>query len=875
MERKKLLPPKLARKILGMFQSGDNRSSVPDDFLEIFEGMSGEAGRPAAVRWYWRQVLKSIPMFCKNQLYWSVTMLKNYLKLFYRNLVKNKVYSFIVIFGFAVGLACFFLISMWLYHEQNFDKEFTKGDMIYKLDANANFNNKSRQIGTQTNYTGPMLHKDLPEVTRYLRLTQPYRQSVIYSGKDRMYREKNVLLADRSFFEFFDLPMDQGDPRIALADPSSVVISRKAASKYFNNRNPMGKILNINGKPHKVTGVVDIGSIRTHVNFDFLLMMEPFAFQPGNFQNLNLAFFTYVMIPKDFKRVQLEEKMSRLVKGYQAPVIKAVGLEGYDFRIVLKSLPDVYLQSVISPRSTFRSGNPVNNYIMLAVALIILFIVTFNYINLTLARSLIRTGEIGLRKVLGAERSILRRQMMTETAVQTGMAMVIAWMTAGILTPFFSKLTGKDLHFFQSGFPVIKYLLLVALLVIFLAGIFPAAFLSKISPIQLFRNRFFRGPSRIGYRQAMVLVQFVLSIVLIIATIGIFKQVRFMKNKDLGFSPQNRLVLNLENSEYADKPQLIKNSLLSVPGVNGISISSSVPGKFAGQNPFKIQQKNAIQFLWMYFADESFVETFGIKLLEGRNFSRDIQTDRNGSALINQEAAKKFGLKDPLGHVIVDQSDNSTYRIIGILKDFHNESLHGELKPIIVRSVFRDKKRDYSKAQYLTLKVSQTDKSGVLAAIQQKYRELNPNQLFEYFFVDRLYDSFYRDDARFNRIFLYASGLAILLSCMGLFGLSLFIIQRKIREVSIRKVLGASTTGIVTSLSREFLKWVFIANIFAWPLAYLGLKQWLNNYPYRTSMDIWIFFVSGFLAVVIALGTVFSQSLSAARSNPVDTLKCE
>lgn len=421
-----------------------------------------------------------------------MTMINNYLKVTYRNLKKNKAYSFIVISGFSIGLACFFLISMWIHNERSFDKGISNGNLIYKVDADAHFNNKYRKLGTQTNYTGPMLKKDLPEIVEYLRLYQPYKKSVVYSQKDKIYRESNVILGDQTFFEFFELPLTQGDPSSAVSDPLSVVISRNMSAKYFKNENPMGKTLSINGNSYKVTGVVDIESIRSHLNFDFLLLMKPFAFKPEEFRNLNLAYLTYVMVPAAADISFLEEKMTGLVNQYIAPVAKAVGMTNYDYKIVMRPLSDVYLHSNFSHLTAFRSGSPMNIYIMLAVAFIILFIVSFNYINLTLARSLTRTKEMGLRKVLGAGKSLLRRQMLGETAIQTGIAFVVSLLIAGILTPWFSGFSSRRLDFFHDGISILPFLILVVVSVIFLSGIFPATYLSRISPIQLVRNRFFR-----------------------------------------------------------------------------------------------------------------------------------------------------------------------------------------------------------------------------------------------------------------------------------------------------------------------------------------------------------------------------------------------
>lgn len=875
MTDKEAVPPRSAQRLLSLFLTRESRSSILSDFAEIFEQLGAEAGRSRAVRWYWRQVITSVPMFCKNLLYWSIVMLKNYFKVVVRNILKNKVYSSIVIVGFAIGLACFLLIAVWVQNELSYDDFLAGSGLIYKVDADAQFNNRDLSLGTQTNYTGPVLEKDLPEVEKHIRLYQPFETSVVKNGPAEIFRENGVVYTDQNFFEFFDFPLQQGNRKQALNDPTAVVISTETAEKYFPGRNPLGKTLIINENAHHVTGVIDIAGLNSHINFDFLVVLPPFSFKADEFRNLNLAYFTYVRLQERTDVGFLQKKMTVLVKQYFKPVTDALGMKNFRYNVILRPLAGVYLHSNLSVRENFRSGSITNIYIVLAVAIIILFIVSFNYMNLTLARSLVRTTEIGIRRIVGADRSKIRRQLLGETSIQTFIAFLMAIIIAGMLSPLFNQITGKNVNLIQSTFRILPLLILVVVLVILLSGLYPALYLSKITPVKLIRSDFFSGQSRIIFRKFIVIAQFTLSIILIIATLFIAKQIDYMKNEELGFSGKNRMVLNLANSQYEKKSAILKRALEEIKGVESVAVSSSVPGKFSGQNPFSIQGDSAIHFFWMYFVDHDFLPAYGLKLVEGRNISADRIADRNQSAVINEAAVRRLGLTQPVGAMIEDQTDKSTYEVIGVIKDFHNESLHGEIKPIIFRSILRDNPATYMKPQFMTLLIHDETIPGTMAAVEKAFGRLIPHQVYEYFFINDLYDSFYEGDAHFHRIFIYSSGLAILLSCLGLFGLSTFIAQRKTKEIGIRKVLGASFSRVLFIISREFIKWVVLANIIAWPIAYYAVNRWLQQYAYRTSADILTFLFSGLLALTLALMTIGFQTARVAGANPVEALKYE
>lgn len=809
-------------------------------------------------------------------------MFKNYLKTAIRNIMKNKVYSFIIILGFSIGLACVLLISMWVRNELSFDRFHSKSDRIYKVDASAYFNNQTRQSGTQTNYTGPMLKKDLPEVRDYLRLYRPFKASIVRSSKERVFQEESIIHSDGVFFSFFDFSLELGDRETALDDPSSVVISKKMAKKYFPGfpgDNPLGKTLEINKKSYKVTGVIDIETVNSHIKFDFLLILPPFSFNPTEFNNLNLAYLTYILLKENTDVEFFEKKATKVVNKYIKPVLTAVGVKNYSYDVVLRPLEDLYLHSPISIRSfgkSFRKGSVTNIYVMIAAAFIILFIVSFNYINLTLARGLVRTREIGVRKITGAGKSQIRMQLLNESFVQTVVAFGLAILILDIVLPMFNHITGRDLTI--AGMTDIffaVFILSIVVLVAFLSGIYPAAFLSRVNPAELLRSKFFSGGTKTMFRKFFVIVQFALSIILIITTFFIAKQVNFMKEKDLGFNKNSKLVLDLSNSAYEKRYPVLKTVLERMPEVETVSVSSTIPGKFGGTNAFNIKGDNSVHFLWMYYVDYDFLPTHGLKLLEGRNFSRDIASDKTAATIINESTARKLGLEKPTGAIIEDQGDKSRYEVIGVIRDFHNESLHKEIRPLIIRFVQADSEKDYKRGKYLTAAIKSDDIQPVVTAVEKEYNRLIPNQPYEYFFIDDLYNSFYREEERFNKIFFYSASLAIFLSCLGLFGLTSFMVQRRTKEIGIRKVCGASISNITRLLVLSFTKWVVIANIIAWPIAYFYISKWLENFAYRTSIGIETFILSALLVLMIAVLAVSFKVIKASLSNPVEALRYE
>jgi putative ABC transport system permease protein len=806
-------------------------------------------------------------------------MFKNYLKTAIRNIMKNKVYSFIIILGFSIGLACVLLISMWVRNELNFDRFHSKGDRIFKVDANASFNNKNLQIGTQTNYTGPMLKKDLPEVEDYLRLYQSFEASIVRSSSERIFREKSIIHSDRVFFSFFDFTLVLGDRETALDDPLSVVISKKMAKKYFFDDNPLGKTLEINSKTYKVTGVIDTESVNSHIKFDFLLALPPFSFKPDEFKNLNLAYLTYVLLKEGINVEFFEKKANKVVNKYIKPVTVDVGLKNYTYDVILRPLEDIYLHSPISHkifRNSFRDGSVTNIYVMIAAAFIILFIVSFNYVNLTLARSLVRTTEIGVRKINGASKSQIRWQLLNESLVQIVIAFGLTILIVETVLPMFNHITGRNLNIASLTNIFFAVLILsIVVLVAFLSGVYPAVFLSRINSAELIRSKFFSSGTKTMFRKFFIVVQFALSLILIITTFFIAKQIHFMKEKDLGFNKSNKMVLDLSNSEYEKRYPVLKTVLERLPEVESVSVSSAIPGKFGGTNPFNIKGDDAVHLLWMYYVDCDFLPAHGLKLLEGRNFSRDIASDKTAATIINESTARKLGLEKPVGAIIEDQCDKSKYEVVGVIKDFHSESLHEEIRPLIIRFVEENSEEDYKRGKYLTVAIKPGDIRATVANIEKEYNRLIPNQPYEYFFIDDLFNSFYREEERFNNIFFYSASLAIFLSCLGLFGLTTFMVQRRTKEIGIRKVLGASISNITTLLVKSFTKWVVIANILAWPIAYYYISKWLENFAFRTSIGIETFILSAALVLIIAVLTVSFNVIKASLANPVETLKYE
>ena len=793
-------------------------------------------------------------------------MIKNYLKIALRNLWRHKGYSFLNILGLAVGMTAFFLIFLYVGMELSYDRFHTKADRIYRIVAD---------IKTPTEVIHPSgpswavpshLKMDFPEIEAFVR-TNNY--DVLVRKGDVKFQETNALLVDSTFFKVFDFKLLKGNPATALKEQLSVVLSETAAKRYFGNGDPMGQtvLLTGNSLPAKVTGLMKDIPENSQITADMLVSMNTLTekLAPGlDDQWGNYGALAYILLKPGTDAKAMEKKFPAFLERRNGKEMKQNQMYATLF---LEPLKDVYLHST---RGGQRKGNINNVYIFSIIGIFILLIACINFINLSTARSIERAKEVGIRKVVGAAKRQLSGQFIGESIILCLFAFVLAVLFSALLLPLFNELAGKTISkgIFSNATNVLE-LLLIAIGMGLVAGIYPAIVLSSFRPVSVLKGRFASGTKGILLRKALVISQFTISIVLIIATLVVYFQMDYMRNQELGFSKDQMLVINTNNDPAKET---FRQSVLNIPGVQSAALSSSVPG---GGNPAAYSEientKGELQVanLDLYFVDFNYIPQFNVKVVAGRAFSKEFGTDTTKAMMLNEAAVKMFGYSSPkqaIGKRFKQWGREGT--IVGVVKDFHFRSLQQDIKPLSIRI-------EPEGCELVSVKISGKNIRQSIAAIEQQWNQLIPSRPFSYFFLDEYFDRQYRDEERFGRLFLNFAVLAIFISCLGLLGLASYSTIQRTREIGIRKVLGADVTGIVGLLSADFLRLVVVAFVISSPLAWLLMHSWLKGFAYRINIPWWVFLLAGSAAILIAIATISLQAVKAALANPVKSLRTE
>jgi putative ABC transport system permease protein len=795
-------------------------------------------------------------------------MIKNYFRIAFRNLWKHRVFSFINILGLTVGMTACFLIFLYVRFELSYDGFHSKADRIYRLVCD---------IKTPTDvikssgpsWPMPMIIKSaFPEVESEVRVSS---SSLLFRKGDIKFQEENALFADSAFFHVFDFKLLLGDPQTVLKDPFSVVFTVTAAKKYFGNANPIGQTLLLTGKgfPVKVTGLMEDLPENSQIKADLLVSINTET------QNLNRGLdddwqwndyhpSAYLLLRPNSNAQALQAKFPAFLESRYGTEMKKQQVFSSLF---LEPLKDVYLHST---RSEGKTGNIKNVYVFSFIAALILLIACINFINLTTARSAERAKEVGIRKVVGAIQWQIARQFIGESILLCSMAFVLTILLSALLIPEFNQLSGKIISRGIFEHPSFLFLLFFASIGIgLLAGLYPAFVLSSFSPSTVLKGRFASSTRGNILRKGLVLIQFSLSIGFIISTIIVYNQLNYMRDQDLGFSKDQMIVIN---SEGDPGRTAFQQSLKGLPGVLSTSQSSSVPGD---RNPNVYSEienyrgEMQITNMDLYYVDWDYLKQFKIKMLTGRPFSREFQSDTTQAMVINETAVKMLGYHSPqqaVGRRF--NQDGRQGKIIGVVKDFHYQSLQKQIKPLSMRI-------EPDGCFLVSINVAADHLPATLSAIENKWRENIPHRPFIYFFLDEFFDQLYRSEDRFGKLFLNFAILAIFISCLGLFGLASYSTMQRTREIGIRKVLGASEFSILYLLSGDFLKLVLISFLIAAPVTWLFMNQWLHDFAYRIGIRWWIFIISGLLAFLVALFTISLQARKAAVASPVKSLKAD
>ncbi len=793
-------------------------------------------------------------------------MLKNYFKIAFRNLWRHRVFSFINIMGLTVGMTACFLIFLYVRFELSYDSFHSKADRIYRVVSDIKTPTEVIKAGGPAWAVGAHISQDFPQIEAAVRITGD--ELLIRKGNIK-FQETNSLYADSAFFRMFDFKLLKGNPKTALNEPLSIVFSEAAAKKYFGNADPIGQtvLLTGDGLTAKVTGVMKDIPENSQIKADMLVSMSTLTrkFNPGlDDQWGNYGNATYILVKPGTHVASLQAQFPAFLERRNGTEMKKLNMYP---SLILEPLKDVYLRST---RDGSKIGNINNVYIFSLVAAFILLIACFNFINLTTARSAERAREVGIRKVVGAAKGQLISQFIGESVLLCVIAFMLTLGAAALLLPGFNYLAGKTIS--TSIFENMHFILILFLASIgigLLAGVYPALVLSSFKPVTVLKGRFATGTKGILLRKGLVVAQFTISIALIIATIIVYNQMNYMRRQDLGFKKDQMMVIN---TNFDPAKETFRNAVASLPNVKSVAMSSSVPGSGNPGAYSEIENKKGdlqIANLDLYFVDFDYIPQYKIKMVAGRAFSRDFQTDTTQSMILNEAAVKMFGYSSPqqaVGRRFKQWGREG--KIIGVMKDFHFRSLQEAIKPLSMRIEPRG-------CNLVSINVSTQNLPKTIAAIENKWNSLIPARPFSYFFLDEFFDKQYRTEERFGKLFLNFAILAIIISCLGLLGLASYSTMQRTREIGIRKVLGATVPNIVNLLSKDFLKLVAIAIIIASPIAWFAMHSWLQDFAYRIQIGWWIFLIAAVVAALIALITVSFQAIKAAIANPVKSLRVE
>jgi putative ABC transport system permease protein len=796
-------------------------------------------------------------------------MLKNYIKIAFRNILKHKGHAFINIAGLAIGMAVCILITLWVIDELSFDRFHDRADRIYRLICDANVGGNALLIPISNAPAAPAMVSDFPEIAAAARIDET--QNIAVQHGSAQFLEKDIFYGDNDIFKIFSFPIIRGDAQSPLAAPYTLVISEEIAEKYFGDSNPIGQTFRFdNEDEYTITAVMANIPSNSQLQFNMLASFETlYAENPEQMnQWISFTYYTYVLLEKGSHPKMLEAKFPGFVDKYMG---KQLSTFGGTIKYLLQPLTDIHLYSNLVYDFP-GNGNIAYVYLFAGIALFVLLIACCNFINLTTARSITRANEIAVRKTFGADKQSLIKQFLGEAVIYSILASLLALVIVELFLPVFNSISQRQLGLDRFEAPwIMAGFAVLAVLVGLLAGSYPALYLSSMRPYQILKGTTGKGRSRSRLRQGLVIGQFAISIVLIIGTLVVHSQINFMQNRDLGYAKEQILII----PDVQGQVNTVKTELKRVPGVLSVAAVSEAIGESSSRSVFVPEgfSEDQSQIMNYLEVDHDFISTLGIDIVSGRDFSPDFPSDTNDAVIINEMAARTFGWDDPVGKTIKDPDPTDSgmdwheRTVIGVVKDFHSYSLHYPIEPMYITPE--------SDINVLVLRINAFDKDKTLAALKEQWSGIFPNLPFDYYFLDELFESMYEAEVRFGRITIGFGLLAILIACLGLFGLASYAAEQRTREIGIRKVLGASVSGILQLVTKEFILLVLIANIIAWPAAYFSMNKWLQDFAYRIDIGLGIFIISAAIAIIIALLTVSYQALRAARTNPAETLKYE
>jgi putative ABC transport system permease protein len=825
--------PKFAEWVLAHILRDDVWNSPLGDFEEYYKAFASEKGVFKAHIWYWEQILRVLPASC-------------------------------------------LLITLFVQNELRFDHFHEKAAQIYRVGMKANIGTNSFELADGPSPLAETMVNDFAEVTQATRIFRTRR--IYIHCEHKQFKEENFFFADPNIFDVFTIPLIAGDTQFALEQPNSIVITPKIAQKYFGETNALGKVLTgEDGTPYKVTALAKELPANSHFHFDFLassLSYEP-SRDPEWFTDIA---HSYIVLDKNADLKVIKAKLPDFTKKYMEPVFEeAFGIpwdkfleSGNYFAFFLQPLLEIHLHSNLG-NELGANGNFNTVIIFSAIAFFILMVACINFTNLATARSSKRANEVGVRKVIGSQKKQLIQQFLTESFFLSTLAFSIALVLVQLSLPIFNRMIAKEITFnlLENWFILPSMVGFLAIIGI-IAGGYPAFLLASFKPVTVLKGRIQSGARGRWFRNGLVVFQFFTTIALFIGTIVIFNQLHYIRNKNLGFDKDHIIIIN-NAAKISTKQQAFKNTLKQNANIVNATYSASLPQMSLSGNAYQKegQEGNQNYILVNIAADHDFLETYRIQMSEGRFFSEDNPSDLS-AVILNEAAVKALDIKDPVGQRLFHLGDERTaLDIIGVVKNFHLESLHEAIRPMVVTLIQEDT------GHYLSIRISPGKIKETLNFIESQWEAFVPDQPVDFVFFDDRFDRLYRSEIQAGKVFSAFALLAIFVACLGLFGLASFMAEQRTKEIGIRKVLGASASSIIFLLSREYAKWVLLANILAWPIAFYGMKKWLGNFAFRGDLTIWPFLIAGGAALLIALFTVSYQSLKAAFADPAKSLRYE
>jgi putative ABC transport system permease protein len=857
-------PPRLLERLLRHILPRYVGETAIGDFKEEYEHLASTRGNGRANLWYFIQIIKCIPVFIGDSFRWGIVMFQNHMKVTLRTIRRHKGFSFINIFGLAVGMTCVIIILLWIRYEMSFDTQHEKAKSIFRIAIGNEPQGESpqRRLVVTPPALSPALLAEFPEISASTRLSRGGGEKLL------SYEDKHFLnscyAVDPNFFDIFTFDFLEGDASTVFSDPYAIVLSEKMSKKFFGNQDPLGKIIQFDQKADfTVTGIIKDIPSNSHLQTDVFIPFETWGklYEIPMQHWQYMSFYTYILLDPDVDTLRIEAKFPALAKKYGIP----------EANLFLQPLLSIHLHShhigEISPNTH------ISTLLLLgSIAVLILLIACINYMNLTTARASSRMKEVGTRKVIGAYRSQISRQFLGESIIMALFSLILSLFLAYLSLPFFNSLADRHLILNgQSLLQILPGILILVLFVGFFAGSYPALFLSSLKPITVLRSGKGRGSQRTRLRNILVVVQFSVSLILIISTLLVKSQLDFIRNKEMGFDRDQIVVVPLYEPKIRQNVGPVLEELKRSPQILYAASSMHLPNDVGASTTMKWPGKPDDSKVWVKVSEVGydFTELYGIEIVEGRSFSREFPSDENSAFLINESAVKILGRDFRLGIGLSHWgSPDPSGQIVGVMKDFHLNSLHEEIKPLYFYL-------NPDRGQHISIKIQGGSIPETIRFIRETMEKFSPRYPFEYRFFDDIFNAAYIKEQKMESMFGAFASIAVFIACMGVFGLSAFLAEQKRKEIGIRKVLGASVSRIFYLLSKDLVRLVLLANIIGWPVAYFAMNRWLQNFAYRTQISLMTFLFAALLILAVTIGTVSYQAIKAALTNPAASLRYE